>query len=251
MLLLVLSCQHQSLADVAPKAPLSVQKARVWGRWGNCYTSLDFQEEKRGVCRGRNWVVCRCGRRRLPHPPVLLSLPPLRGWPSGRYQKLADSSPKARFAGVGGLEGRQPFLMPSAKLPSRCALRGRPGTRWALPQSAAPRPPPPAPGSLLPTPTPATLSRPSPTTEPICYPPAAHVGRGLMLQPPEITQTPLRLLPPRSLCAQGHGPRPGSKPPALSSQFRGGGRDQSAEGKVEVGVTTAKGGAEMAQGAGV
>ncbi|XP_034522037.1 extensin-like [Ailuropoda melanoleuca] len=58
------------------------------------------------------------------------------------------------------MEGCRPCLTPSAKLPSRSALRGRPGTRRALPPPAAPGPPPPAPGSLSPTPTPTTLPCP-------------------------------------------------------------------------------------------
>lgn len=61
--------------------------------------------------------------------------------------------------GVWGMEGCGPCLTPPAKLPSRSALRGRPGTRWALPPPAAPGPPPPAPDSLSSTPIP---SRPSP-----------------------------------------------------------------------------------------
>lgn len=58
------------------------------------------------------------------------------------------------------MEGCRPCLTPSAKLPSRSALHGRPGTRRALPPPAAPGPPPPAPGSLSPTPTPTTLPCP-------------------------------------------------------------------------------------------
>ena len=159
----------------------------MWGRWGNRYTVPDFQKGKRGVCKGRNWVVCRWGRRRLPHTPGSSSLPPPGGSPSGCYQKLADSSPKARLAGGwGGVGGAWTLFNAVCKAAFRCALRGRPGIRRALPPPAAPRPPPPAPGSLLPTPAATTLSRPSRTTETTCYPPAAHVGRGLMLQPPEI-----------------------------------------------------------------
>lgn len=139
----------------------------------------------------------------------------------------------------------------SAVRKAALALRGRPETRWALPPPAAPGLPPPAPGSLLPTPTPTSRPCPTRTRESICHPPAAHVGRGLRRQHPEIIQTPLRLIPPRSLCVQGQGPRPGSKPQALSPHFRGRDGDQSAAGKVEVCVTTTRGGAETAQGAGI
>ena len=110
--------------------------------------------------------------------------------PGARLQAVTRNSltlhPRPDSQGVGGVGGAWTLFNAVCKAAFRCALRGRPGIRRALPPPAAPRPPPPAPGSLLPTPAATTLSRPSRTTETTCYPPAAHVGRGLMLQPPEI-----------------------------------------------------------------
>ncbi|ELK27880.1 hypothetical protein MDA_GLEAN10013018 [Myotis davidii] len=54
---------------------------------------------------------------------------------------------------------------------------------------------------------------------------------------------------PRILCIRGHSPRPGSERQALWPPFRGGGSDQSAGAEGEVGVTSARGGAETAEGA--
>lgn len=90
------------------EVPLSVRKARVQGSWGNWYTSLDFQKGKRGLCRRRNWVSCRRGRRRLPYTPGFFYHSRL---PGARLPAVTRNSltlhPEARLArgsGDGGVQ---------------------------------------------------------------------------------------------------------------------------------------------------
>lgn len=225
------------------------------GSWGNCYVSR-FSKKVKGCIQRRKGVFCRWRRRcRLPpsSPPRNCHSRP----PGVRLPEVTGSSLTLHLALLGSRCGARTLL--NAVCRAAFAMRSPrpPGTRDAPTSAglrhlpAAPGPAPPALGSPPATPISTALSRPSRIRKAICDLPTAHVGRGPRQQPWKIIQTPLQLLAPRILCARSQSPRPGSNPRALEPDFRGGGLDQSAEAEVEVGVTTARGRAETAQGAGV
>lgn len=219
--------------------------------WGNWYTSLDFQKREKDVSKGGltgfhdaggaavSYTAPRNYRSRLP---------------GVRLRDVTRNSLTFHLARLSNRWEAWTLLNADCSAALGAALSAAPGTQ-DLPTGAGLRHPPTAPGSPLPVlgspsaiPVPTTLSRP--TTDNLLYSRCSQWPRSDAAACGDHTDT-ITTLGSQNPLRQGPKLKTRKQTPSSYPHFRVGGSDQSSEAKVEVRVTTARGGAETAEGAGV